>query len=732
LIDHARLLTIMSDLGYPQDAINLIGNIYSNSTTIFTETHFGKTDPVHIQLGTTQGDKLSPYLFIISLEPLLRWLERGSYGYNLKTSNCTLNSAAYADNLVILVNKLESLQPQINKIDRFCQWASMDLGITRCAITGRPNNQYMPPQTFKGYIQTKNITYRNQPIPVLHQDEPYTYLGINLVPSLKWTIEKNTTMRKLNKQTQQLLQSPATLKQKIKMVDTVIRAGIAYSFYASPYSMPDILKLDRKLIAFQKAICGLPKSTPNITTQLSHELFGINAFSLKIAYLTCIGEQLQNALNDPERLEKIYQGLTNYIFTKHGGAELLDTLTKKACKNSSKARTLYLLKHKEEAYIKSFHENHHIGKPPLAKIWFEKAMQHQRLLIELSHKYLNILLLSNITTFEQITLPNKTTIIQNEDFKKFHQKPTPTIKKILKIAAEMFCSTNYNNTCRLPCNIHLHTYTLTPDIANKINQNFTHNPIIENTIPENTPELPKPPKEMMNLQNYPITSITNKKTYEKKDKYENIKKFTSYKCEWELPNNQEFATWISTDKLFPHNNNNISTYNLTKLTQFYHSKQQEKYQNIMNKNFYHSQNKDTRHIHEPLYLPLVQIQLYESNPDTDIQTDYPTIQIIKEEAHIYSQEGNSVIIISKKRLEWLWKQYNKHIQQTYPLEPQRQSFEQELIWLYKRYKYKKPKTDPLKQTQYTMLDKILQLLIETFNITTSYFSSLVTCPIQIT
>jgi hypothetical protein len=47
-IDHARLLAIMIDLGYPQDAINLIGNIYSNSSTRFYRTHFGKTKPVHI------------------------------------------------------------------------------------------------------------------------------------------------------------------------------------------------------------------------------------------------------------------------------------------------------------------------------------------------------------------------------------------------------------------------------------------------------------------------------------------------------------------------------------------------------------------------------------------------------------------------------------------------------------------------------------------------------------
>ena len=96
-IDHARLLAIMANLGYLQDAINLIGNIYSNSSTMFYGSYFGKTKPVHIQRGTIQGDTLSPYLFIIFLEPLLRWLERDNLGYKLKTSQYILNFAAYAD-----------------------------------------------------------------------------------------------------------------------------------------------------------------------------------------------------------------------------------------------------------------------------------------------------------------------------------------------------------------------------------------------------------------------------------------------------------------------------------------------------------------------------------------------------------------------------------------------------------------------------------------------------------
>jgi hypothetical protein len=475
-IDHARLLAIMADLGYPQDAINLIGNIYSSSSIIFSESHFGKTKPVHIQRGTIQGDTLSPYLFIISLEPLLRWLERGNLGYKLKKSQYTLHSAAYADDLAIITSNIKHIQPQINKIDKFCQWAGMELGISKCAITGCPNNKYMPATTFKAYIQSHNITYRNQSIPVLHQNEPYVYLGIQLIPSVKWKAQQAITMNKLIKQTQLLLQSPATLKQKLKMVDIVIRPGIAYSFYAVPYSMPNITKLDKKIIGLQKSICGLPKSTPNITTKLPHDQYGLDAQSLKTEYLTCISKQLRNALNDPGRLGTIYKGLTNHIFAKFGGAQHLLLLNREACLHSPTTRTLYLLKHNGLAHIQTENTTFPQMETPLTTIWLQKAINYPTITPNINRKYLHQLLLLNIILLEQITLPNRTTIMNEKEFKQYHNKITPTIKKALKIASHIFCTTNCVITCQPPCNIHQQAFTLLPEIINRPSQNFLHTP----------------------------------------------------------------------------------------------------------------------------------------------------------------------------------------------------------------------------------------------------------------
>jgi hypothetical protein len=126
-----------------------------------------------------------------------------------------------------------------------------------------------------------------------------------------------------------------------------------------------------------------------------------------------------------------------------------------------------------------------------------------------------------------------------------------------------------------------------------------------------------------------------------------------------------------------------------------------------------------------------EINLHECNPDKDIKTTQPTIQIIQDKAHIFTDIGNHLITIPKTRLEWLWKQYNTNLDTQHQLDPPKQPFSTEIIWLYERYKYRIPKTNPLKKSQYTLPLEILDLPIETFKISTSYFSSPVTCSTKI-
>ena len=46
-----------------------------------------------------------------------------------------------------------------------------------------------PTISFHPILKAHNINYKNQQLPIISQNGPYTYLGVRLVPSLKWSIQ---------------------------------------------------------------------------------------------------------------------------------------------------------------------------------------------------------------------------------------------------------------------------------------------------------------------------------------------------------------------------------------------------------------------------------------------------------------------------------------------------------------------------------------------------------------
>jgi hypothetical protein len=98
-------------------------------------------------------------------------------------------------------------------------------------------------------------------------------------------------------------------------------------------------------------------------------MFGLEAFSLRNAYLRCIGENLHDALNDTGRLGIIFQGLTNYIFAKNGGAQNIPRITQQACIQFPITRTIFLLKHIAGSHIRNNTDGFLLSPTLLETLW---------------------------------------------------------------------------------------------------------------------------------------------------------------------------------------------------------------------------------------------------------------------------------------------------------------------------------------------------------------------------
>ena len=331
------------------------------------------------------------------------------------------------------------------------------------------------------------------------------------------------------------------------MVDIVIKAEIAYNFYVGPYSLPAIIKLNKKIIAIQEKICGFSKYTPNMVTQLPHDMFGIDAFSLKNAYLRCIGEQLQNALNDKGRLGIIYKGLTHFISAKHGGAENIPRIKHQDCIRSPTTRTLFLIKKTSETHLCSNIDNFPLKATPLEQIWCQLSITQLPQINPIQIlKFLHKLLLQNIYEIKHIILPNGINLMSQEDFKFFYTKPKKLIKQAVDIAKQLFCHPRCNPNCRNPCNNHHPPRTLKKEyiildhnIEPRIAESHTHPP-----MPPHPPQPLSSPNIKNNPIRHPIQSILNHKEIKTKDKYKITKKYQTFLCQWNLPNSIIYNKWM--------------------------------------------------------------------------------------------------------------------------------------------------------------------------------------------
>ena len=293
---------------------------------------------------------------------------------------------------------------------------------------------------------------------------------------------------------------------------------------------PTIHKLDKLLIRLQKSICGLPRSASNVTTQLPHNLFGLNAFSLTQAYLRCIGEQLRDALNDPGKLGNIYQGLTNYIFSLHGGSKN-SKIPAAACLHSPTTRTIYLLKTSGRIHFRKYMDGSHITTHPLETKWLSQRIQHPYINIKTSLCYIHKLYLYNITDITQLTQSCGTKLMPILDLKRKIGPLTNIMYKIHKKLQILFCEPTCNTTCSATCSSHAPPLIL----------------LQEFNIPPQAPPTPitpipeQPTSSIQSLQTWNLIKLTlpnailAHRLIFKKTRFDITRTYHTYLCQWILP-----------------------------------------------------------------------------------------------------------------------------------------------------------------------------------------------------
>ncbi|CAG8539044.1 1372_t:CDS:2 [Ambispora leptoticha] len=115
-VDHNYLILVLEKMGFSPTFTNLIKSLFGNLWAHITDAGLLST-PFKISRGVRQGDPLSPLLYVIAFEPLLRQLKSKIKG--AATGITKFKLTAYADDLTVGLGSIKDWNTLMNLLTKY-------------------------------------------------------------------------------------------------------------------------------------------------------------------------------------------------------------------------------------------------------------------------------------------------------------------------------------------------------------------------------------------------------------------------------------------------------------------------------------------------------------------------------------------------------------------------------------------------------------------------------------
>ena len=136
-VDHNKLWKILKEMGIPDHLTCLLRNLYAGQEATVRTGH-GTTDWFQIGKGVRQGCVLSPYLFNLYAEYIMRnnGLEETQAGIMITGRN--INNLRYADDTTLMAESEEELKSLFMKVKEESgkSWLSVNIQKTKIMASG--------------------------------------------------------------------------------------------------------------------------------------------------------------------------------------------------------------------------------------------------------------------------------------------------------------------------------------------------------------------------------------------------------------------------------------------------------------------------------------------------------------------------------------------------------------------------------------------------------------------
>ena len=259
-VPHNTIRSTLRHIGVPPDLVTLIMNAYTGASSVI-KTPQGNTNAIPLRAGVKQGCPLSPILFNLCIELILRMVK--DKAAKLKSGSCSYHGAAisclaYADDLVIIARSQKALQKLLNQASDGATILGFYFRPDKCASLSLVTNGRTTVRT-----EVNDFLIQGSAFPALQQEQSYRYLGVpiglihniddipNIVPRLIRDLEAIRTS----------LLAPW---QKLDAIRTFIQPCLTYALRAGNPLKQSLCDYRSLLVKAIREICSLPnRATAN-------------------------------------------------------------------------------------------------------------------------------------------------------------------------------------------------------------------------------------------------------------------------------------------------------------------------------------------------------------------------------------------------------------------------------------------------------------------------------------
>ena len=270
---------------FPQPVQEYFKNLYSCTKSKVVTKNF-QTDPFSFRNGVTQGDPMSPIIFILTFQPILDFLIK-SEKFGIQIKDQRVITLPYADDFCLITSDMRTHQWLINEINSHIQSMGMQLKPSKCRSFSIKSGK---PSVVPFNIEDKLIPS------IANEEQKFLGKVIFFSGKSKDTFEyfREIFQNKLSNIDSAMVRG----ENKMWMYQHYFLPSIRFLLTIHDITVTDLKKLDAITHRFMKSWSGVPSSGTNL---IFHMQQGLEITSISDLYEEshCINHVAMRLKGDP-------------------------------------------------------------------------------------------------------------------------------------------------------------------------------------------------------------------------------------------------------------------------------------------------------------------------------------------------------------------------------------------------------------------------------------------------